>query len=197
MLSDEETSSFLERATRVEPPFKAILPDERANELAPIRKVIRVVMDRVGKAGGRPDVTGVTAQIEQLLDESVAANAYLIGSAQRKSLMDLSEVDWEAVKAMFASGRQRTAAQMLRSMVTARITNLTRLNPTRVDLYERFQAYSTSTTPAASTSAVLRGARQAEPLRDRGRGACRLGRPDRGAACCVRPPHSSGTPPHR
>jgi type I restriction enzyme R subunit len=139
MLSDEETSSFLERATRVERLFKAILPDEQANEFAPIRKVIRVVMDRIGEAEGRPDVTGVMAQIEQLLDESVAANAYLIGSEERKALMDLSQVDWDAVKEMFASGRQRTAAQKLRSMLAARITRLTRLNPTRVDLYERFQ----------------------------------------------------------
>jgi type I restriction enzyme, R subunit len=139
MLSDEETSSFLERATRVERLFKAILPDDRANEFAPIRKVIRVVMDRIGEAGGRPEVSGVMAQIEQLLDESVAANAYFIGSEERKSLMDLSGVDWDNVKAMFASGRQRTAAQKLRSMLTARITNLTRLNPTRVDLHERFQ----------------------------------------------------------
>lgn len=139
MLSDEETSSFLERATRVERLFKAILPDDRANEFAPVRKVIRVVMDRIGEAGGRPVVSGVMAQIEQLLDESVAANAYFIGSEERKSLMDLSEVDWDNVKAMFASGRQRTAAQKLRSMLTTRITNLTRLNPTRVDLYERFQ----------------------------------------------------------
>jgi type I restriction enzyme R subunit len=139
MLSDEETSSFLERATRVERLFKAILPDDRANEFAPIRKVIRVMMDRIGEASGRPEVSGVMAQIEQLLDESVAANAYFIGSEERKSLMDLSEVDWDNVKAMFASGRQRTAAQKLRSMLTARIANLTRLNPTRVDLHERFQ----------------------------------------------------------
>jgi type I restriction enzyme R subunit len=139
MLSDEETSSFLERATRVERLFKAILPDDRANEFAPIRKVIRVVMDRIGEAADRPEVSGVMAQIEQLLDESVAANAYFIGSEERKALMDLSEVDWDNVKAMFASGRQRTAAQKLRSMLTARITNLTRLNPTRVDFYERFQ----------------------------------------------------------
>src|SRR5204862_6530384 len=50
----------------------------------------------------------------------------------------LSEIDWDAVKEMFNSGRQRTADQKLRSM-SARITNLTRLNPTRVDLLERFQ----------------------------------------------------------
>jgi len=139
MLSDDETSSFLARATTVERLFKAILPDERANEFAAIRKVIRVVMDRIAEADGRPDVSGVMAQIEQLLDESVAANAYLIGSEERKALMDLSRVDWDAVQAMFKSGRQRTAAQRLRSMLAARVANLTRLNPTRVDLYERFQ----------------------------------------------------------
>ena len=70
--------------TRVERLFKAILPDDRANEFAPIRKVIRVVMDRIGEAGARPEVSGVMAQIEQLLDESVAANAYLIGSEERQ-----------------------------------------------------------------------------------------------------------------
>lgn len=139
MLSDQETSSFLERATRVERLFKAILPDERANEFASIRKVIRVVMDRIAAAEGRPDLSSVMAQVEQLLDESVAANAYLIGSDEAKSLMDLSQVDWDSVKAMFAGGRQRTAAQRLRSMLSARITRLTRLNPTRVDLIDRFQ----------------------------------------------------------
>ena len=177
MLSDEETSSFLERATRVERLFKAILPDDRANEFAPIRKVIRVVMDRIGEAGGRPEVSGVMAQIEQLLDESVAANAYLIGSEERKSLMDLSEVDWDNVKAMFASGRQRTAAQKLRSMLTARITNLTRLNPTRVDLLRALSAAPRAVQRRQpERSAVLRRARQAQPLADRGGGAGGLGR---------------------
>ncbi|MBJ7598189.1 type I restriction endonuclease subunit R [Candidatus Nephthysia bennettiae] len=139
MLSDEETSSFLTRASTVERFFKAILPDDRANEFAAIRKAIRVVMDRIAAIEGPPNVTAVTAQIEQLLDESVAANAYLIGGEQRQTLMDLSEVDWDAVKAMFQGGRQRTATQKLRSILAVRVTDLTRLNPTRVDLYQRFQ----------------------------------------------------------
>jgi type I restriction enzyme, R subunit len=139
MLSDDETSSFLARATAVERLFKAILPDTRANEFAPIRKVIRVVMDRISEVDGRPDVSGAMAQIEQLLDESVASNAYLIGQQERESLMDLSQIDWDAVQAMFKNGRQRTAAQKLRSMLAARVTRLARLNPTRVDLAERFQ----------------------------------------------------------
>jgi exonuclease III len=65
LAATDSSRSFLERATRVERLFKAILPDDRANEFAPIRKVIRVVMDRIGEAGGRPEVSGVMAQIEQ------------------------------------------------------------------------------------------------------------------------------------
>jgi type I restriction enzyme R subunit len=138
MLSDDETSSFLSRASSVDRLFKAILPDERANEFAAIRKAIRVVMDRIGAIEGPPDISGVTAQIEQLLDESVASTAYLMVK-ERRQLMDLSQIDWDAVKAIYEGGRKRTAAQKLRSMLSARIAKLTRLNPTRVDLYERFQ----------------------------------------------------------
>ena len=32
--------------------YKAILPDQRANEFGELRKAIRVVMDRIGDAGG-------------------------------------------------------------------------------------------------------------------------------------------------
>ena len=73
--------------------------------------------------------------MEQLLDESVAANAYLIRGEDKEALIDLGKMpNWKAVQDMFASGRQRTAAQKLRSMLSARIAKLTRLNPTRVDL---------------------------------------------------------------
>ena len=139
MLSEDETQSFLAKAALVDRLFKAILPDVRANEFGGMRKAIRVIMDRIAEANGRPDVSGVMAQVEQLLDESVAANAYLIQGKERESLMDLSKVDWDALREMFSSGRQRTAAQKLRSLLSAQITRLTRLNPTRVDFLERFQ----------------------------------------------------------
>src|SRR6266568_5737309 len=123
MMSDDETQSFLARAGVVDRLFKAILPDQRANEFGEIRKAIRVIIDRINETNGPPDVSGVMAQVEQLLDESVAANAYLIRGDEREAFMDLSQVDWDSVKQMFNSGRQRTAAQKLRSMLSARITN--------------------------------------------------------------------------
>jgi type I restriction enzyme, R subunit len=139
MLSDDEMQTFLAKAGVVDRLFKAILPDAHANEFSEIRKVVRVLMDRIAEANGRPDVSHVIGQVEQLLDESVAAKAYLIRGDARDALMDLSKVDWDALQQMFKSGRERTAAQKLRALLSAQITKLTRLNPTRVDLLERFQ----------------------------------------------------------
>src|SRR5665213_784848 len=78
-------------------------------------------------------------RIEQLLDESVAAHEYLIPDSEAEALFDLGAVDWEGLQDAFKEGRPRTAAQRLRSLLSARITALVRLNPARVDLVERFE----------------------------------------------------------
>jgi type I restriction enzyme, R subunit len=78
-------------------------------------------------------------RIEQLLDESVAAREYLIPESDAEALFDLGAVNWEALQKAFSEGRPRTAAQRLRSLLSARITTLVRLNPARVDLVERFE----------------------------------------------------------
>ena len=48
-------------------------------------------------------------------------------------------MDWKGLEEAFKQGRPRTAAQRLRSLLSARITALVRLNPMRVDLVERFE----------------------------------------------------------
>jgi len=48
-------------------------------------------------------------------------------------------VDWKGLEEAFKQGRPRTAAERLRSLLSARITALVRLNPARVDLVERFE----------------------------------------------------------
>ena len=78
-------------------------------------------------------------RIEQLLDESVAADEYLIPAADADALFDLAAVDWDNVQEAFQKGRPRTAAQRLRSLLSAKLAALVRLNPARVDLVERFE----------------------------------------------------------
>jgi type I restriction enzyme R subunit len=69
----------------------------------------------------------------------VATEEYLIPESEVEALFDLAAVDWKGLKETFRQGRPRTAALHLRSLLSARLTALVRLNPVRVDLVERFE----------------------------------------------------------
>ncbi len=139
MADDDETTAFLARASLVNRLYKAILPDKRANDFSRLRAVTKHLADTISAYTERPDISGVMGRVEQLLDESVAANEYLIPDGDADSLFDLGAVDWDGLEEAFKEGRPRTAAQRLRSLLSAQITALVRLNPTRVDLVERFE----------------------------------------------------------
>ncbi len=139
MADDDEQIAFLARAALVNRLYKAILPDTRANEFSRLRAVAKFLADGIAEYTERPDVSGVMGRVEQLLDDSVAANEYLIPASDVNSLFDLGTVDWDGLEEVFRQGRPRTAAQRLRSLLSARISALVRLNPMRVDLVERFE----------------------------------------------------------
>ena len=139
MVDDDEKTAFLARAALVDRLYKAILPDTHANEFSRLRAVAKFLADGIAEFADRPDVSGVLGRVEQLLDESVAANAYLIPAGDVNALFDLATVDWDGLEDAFKQGRPRTAAQRLRSLLSARLTRLTRLNPLRADLVDRFE----------------------------------------------------------
>jgi type I restriction enzyme R subunit len=139
MVDDDEKIAFLARAALVDRIYKAILPDKRANEFSRVRAVSKFLADTIAAYTERTDVSGVLGRVEQLLDESVAAHEYLIPQSDAEALFDLAAVDWKGLEEAFKQGRPRTAAQRLRSLLSARITVLVRLNPVRVDLVERFE----------------------------------------------------------
>ena len=139
MVDDEEKIAFLSRAALVNRLYKAILPDKLANEFSRVRAVTKFLADAIAAYTEPTNISGVLGHIEKLLDESVAAREYVIPESEAEALFDLGAVDWEGVQKAFKQGRQRTAAQRLRSLLSAKITALVRLNPMRVDLVERFE----------------------------------------------------------
>ncbi len=139
MVDDDEKTAFLARAALVDRLYKAILPDKRANEFSRVRAVAKFLADGIAAYTERPDVSGVLGRVEQLLDESVAAQEYLIPDSEAEALFDLAAVNWRGLQAAFNQGRPRTAAQRLRALLSAQLTALVRLNPSRVDLVERFE----------------------------------------------------------
>jgi type I restriction enzyme R subunit len=139
MVDDDERIAFTSRAALVNRLYKAILPDVRANEFSRVRAVAKFLADGISANIEPPNISGVMGRIEQLLDESVAAHEYLIPESEAEALFDLGAVNWKGVEEAFKQGRPRTAAQRLRSLLSAKVAALVRLNPARVDLVERFE----------------------------------------------------------
>jgi type I restriction enzyme R subunit len=141
IVDDETKAQYLAHAGLVDRLFKAILPDSQANEFGPVRAMLVYLVERIVSLNPTVDVSQVLGKVEQLLDESVAANAYVIHAPtdQGAGLIDLNEIDWEALAERFAKGKKRTQAEKLRAALAAKVARLASLNPTRVDWAERFQ----------------------------------------------------------
>lgn len=139
MVDDDERIAFTSRAALVNRLYKAILPDVRANEFSRVRAVAKFLADGISANIETPNISGVMGRIEQLLDESVAAHEYLIPESEVEAFFDLGAVNWKGLEDAFKQGRPRTAAQRLRSLLSAKVAALVRLNPARIDLVERFE----------------------------------------------------------
>ncbi|PZS00236.1 MAG: DEAD/DEAH box helicase, partial [Chloroflexi bacterium] len=98
IVNDEEKAAFLDHAKLVDRLFKAILPDPSASEFGPMRGVLVHLSRTIADFSPRVDVSPVLRRVEQLLDDSVAAKAYVIHEDRAPYQIDLNDVDWQALE---------------------------------------------------------------------------------------------------
>ena len=143
IVDDDSKARFLAHARLVNTLFKAVLPDQDANRFGPSRAVLVYLASAISGLNPPVDVSHVMARVEQLLDESVAANAYLLPNGNGESVLgnkiDLNKIDWQGLAERFAKGKKRIEAEKLRAAVAAKVNALASLNPTRTDWVDRFQ----------------------------------------------------------
>ena len=142
ILKDEDTKkSFLQRATRITRIFRAILPDPAATDLAPDAVLFSVLAEKIRSLAPAPDVSEVMVQVEELLDQSIAAEGYIIHDvpAEDEPLIDLSQIDFEKLQQKFEGARKRTEAEKLRSLIEGKLQGMMMRNKARIDFLEKFQ----------------------------------------------------------
>lgn len=140
LVSENDKKQFLQIATRVARLFKAILPDTMANELAPLSVLVAYLAAKIRAETEQPDISTVMGDVEELLNDSIATEGYHIGPASSpEALINLSEIDFEALKAKFANSHKRTEAEKLRRLIEGKLAQMLKLNSSRVDLAEKFQ----------------------------------------------------------
>ena len=143
LVNDESNRRYLVLAGNVRKLYRAVLPDPAANELAPRSALLKVIAEKIGSLAPAVDISHIMDGIEKVLDESVAAQAYVIreptAEHDTEHLVDLSKIDFEALKAKFEQGRKRIEAERLRGRINAKLRRMVRLNRTRMNYLERFQ----------------------------------------------------------
>lgn len=120
--------------------YDAAKPDPAVLEFAPRVSALHAIGDVIRERTnpGAPDISGVMAQIDRLLDDSIASVRVEEGPG---TLLDLSKIDFEALAKRFkASKAKNIELETLKAAVRAMLERLIKLNRTRIDFQDTFEA---------------------------------------------------------
>ncbi|MCX6023673.1 MAG: DUF3387 domain-containing protein [Chloroflexi bacterium] len=144
IMNDEAKRRFLSLAGNVDRLFKAILPDTAANDFGPARALFNAIAEKIRNNGEGVDIADFMESVDRLLDQSIATEGYVIREPlapyNTHRQMNLSEIDFEALRKRFAQSRKRSEADKLRGALNAKVQDMVRLNKSRMDYAEKLQA---------------------------------------------------------
>jgi type I restriction enzyme R subunit len=142
LLSNQETTQhFFTLVRDVNRLFKSILPDRVASEFYITRKLLNVLAEAVMTEIPDADISDIASEVAELLDESVIAETYIIEASPTDASrrVDLSLIDFDALRERFEQGYKHTATEKLRGSINQKLQRLVRENRTRMNYLEAFQ----------------------------------------------------------
>ncbi len=137
ILADEESKrKYLSMASNVRKLYKAILPDPEVGRFSEVCTLFFVIADKIRSLSPEVDISGIMGKVEKLLDDSIVAEGYAIYDSHQ---VDLSQIDFEALKRSFVAGKKHIEAERLKGAIRSKLTKMVRLNRLRMTLMEKFQ----------------------------------------------------------
>ncbi|MFH1328193.1 MAG: type I restriction endonuclease subunit R [Candidatus Bathyarchaeota archaeon] len=139
--NDDSKKRYLSLALSVQALYKAMLPDPKATEFVQIVLLTRVIAEKIRSLSPPVDISYVMTAVEQVLDGSIAAEGYVIHEQEQygKNIIDLSMIDFEALKAKFEKSRKHIEVERLKGVINVRLMLMVRLNKNRMNYLEQFQ----------------------------------------------------------
>ncbi len=142
LVNDKTKRDYITLANQVDRLFKAILPDKAANQFGQDRKAIVVIKERIQSLMPSVDISSVMDAVGKLLDKSIVPDkaGYVIEDGlPEERYLDLSQIDFEALKRQFKRKRKNIEAEKLRGTLNQKLIQMVRLNKSRIDYYEKFK----------------------------------------------------------
>lgn len=143
VVNDETRKNYLTLASNASKLYKAILPDVLASTYTGLVAVCTQLVRRIRLLTPDPDISDLMEGVADLLDTSIGTRKYIIrepsGPYEVQGRIDLSQIDFDALKAEFAQAHKHTEAERLRGLVTSKVRRMVRLNKTRTSFQERLE----------------------------------------------------------
>jgi len=134
---------FVLLAAQADRLYRAVGTDVRKADLSPDWGALTDIARGLRGLEAPVDITQVMSAVDRLLDESVAAKAFVMRDSPEQgepSRIDLGKIDFDALKRFFDKSKHKAAsAEALIVATRDRVARLVHLNPTRVSLRERFE----------------------------------------------------------
>ncbi len=147
LVSPANKDQFRALVNRINTRYKAILPDKAVNRFVADRALLIVLVEAMRRAtgegnGGEEGVLDqVRREVEELLDQSIVAEGYVIPAPINSTghLIDLNQIDFGSMESKILAGRRRIEAERLKNLLEQKLNYMVRLNKSRLDLLERLR----------------------------------------------------------
>ena len=138
--NDETKRNYLQLATNVSKLYKAILPDPDAHAFTGICALVNIIAQKIRNLTPPADISEVMTEVEDLLDQSIAPEGYLMPSdSYDNEPIDLSQIDFDRLSEQFQTEHKRVGAERLRGAINTKLTAMIRLNRSRMDYQQKFE----------------------------------------------------------
>jgi len=143
VVNDEIKKKYIALANAVARLYKAILPDTAATAYSGIVALFVIIAREILSLMPDSDISSFMGDIEKLMDISVATKDYVIRESSepydRGALIDLNQIDFDALQAQFAATHKHLEFEKLRGAVESKLKRMVQLNKSRADYFESFQ----------------------------------------------------------
>ena len=140
--NDEIKKKYLLLARNVAKLYKAVLPHPTASMYGALADIFATLSARIRLLTRQADITAVMGDVEKLVGTSIATRGYIIRESatyDTSRQIDLSKIDFDALRAKFATGYKHTEVEKLRGAIESKLESMVKRNKSRTNYQEKFQ----------------------------------------------------------